>query len=325
MFGDCAQGGTQQIGFLLLPRFSMMALSSALEPLRMANAICERTLYAWDILSEDGEPVTASNGMENLVTSNINSLQRFPMVVVCASYDPHLVATHNVGLWLQRQARHGSIVGGMDTGSYILARTGLLSGYRATIHWELLDTFAETFPEVDVAQDIFVVDRNRFTSAGATASLDMMLFLIRRQHGPDLARKVAEQFIYAGERDSHAQQRMSTAERISLRNSKLGKAIAYFAANLEDPVPTAHLADVVGLSVRALERMFSKWLQTTPAKYHRELRLEKAKSLVQQTSLPMLEIAHRCGFSSAAHFSKAYSDYFEKPPSADRGYTRITH
>ena len=323
MFGDPAHGGTQQIGFLLLPRFSMMALSSALEPLRMANTISERPLYAWTVLSEDGNPVEASNGMENLVNGNVNSTQRLPMVAVCASYDPHLFATHNTGMWLRRQARHGAILGAMDTGSYVLAKEGLLNRYRATIHWESLETFAEEFPDVDVVQDIYVVDRNRFSSAGATASLDMMLFLIRRQHGPDLARKVAEQFIYAGERASHAQQRTSTAERLSLRNPKLGKAIAFFAENLEDPVPTSDAASHVGLSVRALERAFSKWVQTTPARYHRQLRLERARSLIQQTRLPMLEIAVRCGFGSAAHFSQAYAAYYGNPPSADRGYTRI--
>lgn len=325
MFGDPAFNGTQQIGFLLLNRFSMMALSSTLEPLRMANAISERPLYEWTVLSVDGDPVKASNGMENLVSGNINSTQRLPMIVVCASYDPHLVATQNIKLWLHRQARHGAIIGALDTGSYILAKAGLLDNYRATIHWEALDAFAEEFPNIDTVQDIFVVDRDRFTSAGATASLDMTLYLIRAQHGPDLARRVAEQFIYSGERDSHAQQRMSTAERISQRNVKLGKAIAYMAENLEDPLATPVVAEHVGLSVRALERLFGKWLKTTPARYHRQIRLERARSLVQQTSLPLLEVALRCGFRSAAHFSQAYSNYFDRPPSADRGFTRIDY
>ncbi|MBT3556125.1 MAG: GlxA family transcriptional regulator [Rhodospirillales bacterium] len=324
MFGDPATGGTQKIGFLLLGRFSMMALSSALEPLRMANTISEKPLYDWTILSVDGNPVQASNGMENLVSSNINSMQRLPMVVVCASYDPHLVAASNVRLWLHRQARHGAIIGSLDTGSYVLARAGLLDNYRATIHWEALDAFAEEFPHVDTVQDIFVVDRDRFSSAGATASLDMTLYLIRTQHGPDLARQVAEQFIYAGERDAHAQQRMSTAQRISLRNPKLGKAIAYMADNLEEQIATTIVANHVGLSVRALERLFGKWLKTTPARYHRQIRLERARALVQQTALPMLEIALRCGFGSAAHFSQAYSGYFGRPPSGDREYTRVS-
>ncbi len=325
MFGDPVQGGTQKIGFLQLDRFSMMAISSTLEPLRMANTISERPLYDWTVMSVDGNPVAASNGMENLVASNINSLQRLPMIVVCASYDPHRVATQNIKLWLHRQARHGAIIGALDTGSYILAKAGLLDNYRATIHWEALEAFAEEFPDVETVQDIFVVDRDRFSSAGATASLDMTLYLIRAQHGPDLARRVAEQFIYAGERDSHAQQRMSTAERISLRNPKLGKAIAFMADNLEEPLATTIVAKQVGLSVRALERMFGKWLKTTPARYHRQVRLERARSLVQQTALPMLEIALRCGFASAAHFSQAYASYFGRPPSSDRGVTRIDY
>ncbi len=323
MFGDPPQGGVQRLAFLLLDRFSMMALSSTLEPLRMANDVSDRKLYDWTILSTDGEPVHASNGMENLVSDNIHSLQRLPMIVVCASYDPHLVASQNAILWLRRQARHGAIIGAVDTGSYVLARAGLLDGYRATIHWEHLESFTEEFPDIETVQDIFVTDRDRFTSAGATTSIDLALHLIRAQHGPELALKVADEFIYHGAREPHVPQRVSTAQRMTPQSPKLARALNFMADHLEDALPARDIADHVGLSARALERLFGKWLKTTPARYHRQIRLERARAMVRQTRLPMLEIAVRCGFGSAAHFSQSYAMFFGHPPSADRGYTRI--
>ncbi|MBT4890712.1 MAG: GlxA family transcriptional regulator, partial [Rhodospirillales bacterium] len=255
MFGDQPPSGTQRLGILLLNRFSTMALSSVLEPLRMSNAMTGKNLYDWSILSTDGKPVQASNGMENLVNASMDTHQHFPMIVVCASYDPQLVATRNVLLWLRRQARHGAIIGAVDTGSYVLAKAGLLDSYRATIHWEHIDSFSEEFPDVETVQDIFVTDRNRFTSAGATASLDMSLHLIRAQHGPELAMQVAEQFIHYGIRDSHAPQRPGTAERLALHSPKLGKALGFMAENMEEPVPTSLIANHAGLSTRALERL----------------------------------------------------------------------
>jgi len=323
MFGDQPSSGTQRLGILLLNQFSTMALSSVLEPLRMANAMTGKTLYDWGILSTDGRPVQASNGMENLVNGSMETHQRLPMIIVCASYDPHLVATRNVLLWLRRHARHGATIGAVDTGSYVLAKAGLLDNYRATIHWEHIDSFSEEFPNVETVQDIFVTDRNRFSSAGATASLDMSLHLIRAQHGPELAMQIAEQFIHYGIRDSHAPQRPGTAERLARHSPKLGKALGFMAENMEDPIPTHIIARHAGLSTRALERLFKKWLKTTPARYHRQIRLERARTLVHQTALPLVEIAIRCGFNSSAHFSQSYRTFFGNPPSTDRGNTRI--
>ncbi len=323
MFGDLPTSGPQRISFLLLDRFSMMALSSAIGPLRMANAISGRRLYEWTVLSVDGAPVRASNGMDIVATGNINSIQDPPMVVVCASYDPHLVASRGVLLWLARQARHGTTIGAIDTGSYVVAAAGLLDHHRATIHWEHLDSFAEQFPLVDAVQDIFVVDRNRFTCAGATTALDMSLHLVRAQHGHVLAQQVAEQFISYDIRDAGAPQRSDAATRLARHSPKLGKALIFMEHTMEEPLSTGVIASHVGLSIRALERQFMKWLQTTPAKYHRIARLEKARNLVRQTALPLVEISVRCGFSSSAHFSQSYKNFYGNPPSADRGYTRI--
>ncbi len=323
MFGDSPKGGVQKIGFLLLSRYSMIAFSSALDALCQANDVTGRLLYDPTVLSIDGSPVRASNGKAQLVDNAIWDISSIPMIVVCASETPQHAAPKSVLVWLQRQARHGADMGAIVSGSHILARAGLLDGYRATIHWEELDSFAESFPNVDAVQDIFVIDRNRFTAAAATASLDMMLHLIRLQHGPELATHVADEFTYPGMREPGSPQRQSVAERVQMRSPKLSQAINYMTDSPEEPLAVPLIARQVGLSTRALERLFRKWMNTTPARYHRQLRLERARNLVRQTSLPMLEIAVRCGFGSAAHFSQSYSGFFGHPPSADRGYTRV--
>lgn len=325
MFGDIPRDGTQEVGFLLLPNYSMIAFSSALDALCMANSLTRQSLYDPLVLSTDGAPVRASNGKAQIVDNAIWDISTISMIVVCASETAQHAATKPVLVWLQRQARHGADVGGIVTGSHVLARAGLLDGYRATIHWEELDTFGEAFPDVEAVQDIFVIDRNRFTAAAATASLDMMLHLIHLQHGPELSRQVADEFTYPGMREPSAQQRSAVSEQMTVRSPKLAQAISIMSEDLEDPIATGQIAEAVGLSVRGLERLFRKWMNTTPARYHRQLRLERSRMLVRQTGLPMLEVAVRCGFSSAAHFSQSYSSFFGHPPSADRGYTRIDH
>ena len=323
MFGDPPRGGVQDIGFLLLDRFSMMALSSALEPLRMANTIAGREIYRWTLISRDGGSVLASNGLESIVRHSMATAPPLPMIVVLASYDPHLSGTRDVLQWLRRQAARGAVIGGVDTGSDVLASAGLLDGYRATIHWMMLDLFAEQYPNVEAVQDIFVIDRNRFSAAGATAGIDMMLHLIRTQHGSDIVAGVADQFIYHSVREAGVQQRRDAADRYALHNPGLARALRMMAENVEEPLRTPDVARASGLSVRALERAFQKWLRTTPAKYHRRLRLERGRELIRLSDLSVLEIAVRCGFNSAAHFSDSYKTYFGHPPSADRGHTRI--
>jgi len=323
MFGDLPRGGTQEIGFLLLDRFSMMALSSALEPLRMANTISDRRLYDWTLISRDGGPVLASNGLESLVKCGMDAAPPLPMITVLASYDPHLSGTRDVLDWLRRRASRGAVVGGVDTGPDVLASAGLLDGYRATIHWMMLDLFTEQYPEIEAVQDVYVIDRNRFTAAGATAGLDMMLHLIRIQHGAELAAAVADQFIYHAFREPGVPQRRDIAERYSLHSPKLASALRFMTANLEEPLRSPEIARAAGYSVRGLERAFQKWMKTTPARFHRRLRLEHGRELIRLSDLPMIEIAVRCGFASAAHFSDSYRRFFGHPPSADRGRTRI--
>ena len=220
--------------------------------------------------------------------------------------------------WLRKIARQGGIVGALCTGTHLLARAGLLGGYKCTIHWEDLESFIEDHPELDVTDDIFEIDRNRITCSGGTAALDLMLHMITLQHGAELAGKVSEQFIHERIRESHDHQRMALQSRVGVSDPKLLAAIGEMEENLEEPLPLPAIADAVGLSTRQLERLFKKHLGRTPSRYYRELRLHHARLMLMQGSASILSIALAAGFVSASHFSRRYREYFGRTPREER-------
>jgi len=322
LFSPQRPGAVQRIGFLLLPKFSLLAFASAIEPLRVANLFAGRTLYEWRLLSEDGGPVAAANGMASVTDYALAEAPALPAIVVTASYDHNRAITPGILAWLRRAGRFGASLGAVDTGAFALAEAGLLDGYRATTHWEELETFAERFPLVEARQDLFTVDRDRFTSAGATAGLDMMLNLIRSQHGQELAAACADTFVYARIRESQDQQRMPLRERLDVSNPRanprLVRAVEAMEGAIEEPLSVPEIAEAAGASPRELERMFKRWLNTGPSAYYRRLRLDRARMLLQQTDMAVIEVAVKCGFASAAHFARAYKQRFGRAPSADR-------
>lgn len=318
MFGARHGEGTERIGFLLMPQFSMMAFFSAVEPLRVANRFGGGSLYAWHVVSRDGAPVPASNGMVLIAESGIAQGPHFETLIVVAGFEPLRFADRAVLSWLRRLDRRGCDLGSLDTGCYVLARAGLLDGYRTAVHWEALESFAETFPRVEVVPNLFEIDRNRFSCSGGTAAIDLMLHLIALQHGHELATHVSEQFIHDRIRDSRDHQRMALRARLGVAAPRLLRAIAAMEANLEEPLEAARVASAAGLSPRQVERLFRRHLKTTPARYYLELRLARARALLLHTGMPVLEVAVACGFSSAAHFSRAYRAQYGKPPRAER-------
>lgn len=318
MLGTPAQDRPQTLAFLLLPQFSLMAFSSASEPLRAANQLSRKPLYDWILLSPDGQPVESSNGMVSMVHHAMADAPRADLVVVCASFDPQRAATPKVLAWLRRMAAVGTTLAGIDTGSHVLAMAGLLDGYRATIHWEHLDSFTAEFPDVESAQELFVIDRRRLSAAGGTACLDLMLYLIGARHGHDLAAAVADWFIYSRIRPAEEAQRMPLRERLSAGNPRLLEAVTLMESAIEEPMTTADLARRVGISTRELERLFKRWLKSTPSAYYRRMRLEKARILLRQSDDSITQIALRCGFGSVASFSRSYKACYGHPPSSGR-------
>lgn len=323
--GDTSSPGQNQagqdvktVGFMLIEQFSMIAFSSAIEPLRLANRAAQRDLYRYNLWSENGRNCKASNGVEVQVAGAFGEAQKSDMLIVCGGVDIHRFDHRALQATLRRNCSRGSAIGAVCTGTYVLAQAGLLDGYRATIHWENLASLSSEYDQLEVGSDLFEIDRNRFTCAGGTAAADMMLSLIARDHGPDLAASVADQLIHHRIRESGERQRMDLRIRLGIAHPKLLHIVGLMETTFADPLGSQELAEAVYLSKRQLERLFLKYLGRSPAKHYLCIRLEHARHLIRQTAMPLLTIAIECGFASASHFSKAYVDHFGQPPSSER-------
>ncbi len=310
--------GPQTFGFLLIPKFAMMAFTSAVEPLRAANLLSGRRLYHWRVVTRDGAPVASSNGIRMVPDGSIETGGRIANVVVCGGQDAQVFGDKAVFAWLRRMARAGARVGALSDGSYILARAGLLGGYRCTIHWSCLPGFTETFPDIEITSELYQIDRNRFTASGGTAALDMMLHMIEVDHGRDLAVAVAEQFLHERIRSDYDRQRMPLRLRLGLSHPKILEVVGLMEENLEEPLPCVELASRSGISSRQMERLFRKYLGRTPRRYYLELRLERAQRLLTQSTLPVMEVALACGFVSPSHFAKCYREQYNQVPKSTR-------
>ncbi|AWD20353.1 GlxA family transcriptional regulator [Pseudogemmobacter blasticus] len=316
---NATEAATRRFVFLLLDRFTMLAFASAIEPLRIANRVAGRPLYAWALAGEGGEVAVCSNGTAFKLDMGLTEIDREDVLLVCGGIDVQRATTRGVLNWLRREARRGAIVGGLCTGAFALARAGLLDGKKATIHWENQDGFLEEFEEVKLTKSVFVMDGNRWTTAGGTSSLDLMLKVIAADHGEDLANTVADQLIYSTIRTDQDTQRLSIPTRIGVRHPKLSQVIQMMEGNIEDPMSPADLAEEVGMSTRQLERLFRRYLNRSPKRYYMELRLQKARNLLMQTDMSVINVALACGFASPSHFSKCYRAHYNTTPYRERG------
>lgn len=305
--------------FVLMPGFSLMPVSAAIEPLRLANRAAENILYEWHMASLDGLPVTASNGVEIKPDCGVKNLPEHAAIIICGGINTPKYIDKNILNCLRRWDRMGAPIGSMCTGSHVLAAAGLLKGYRCTIHWENLPALVEEFPDLEATGNLFEFDRNRFTCAGGTAALDMFLALIAENHGENLAALVADQIIHSPIRHHSEHQRRSLPARIGTRHPKLKRIIREMEENIEDPVSPADLAKLVDLSPRQIERLFKRYLQRTPKRYYLELRLQKARLLLLQTEMSVINVALSSGFSSPSHFSKCYRAFYGRTPYRERG------
>lgn len=310
--------GPLRLGFLMVPEFSMIAFSSAVEPLRMANQLAGQELYRWTAITSDGDPVQASNGLRVTPESAISDAVPLAALFVCGGNNIGRVYNRELIFWLRKLAHRGVTLGGLCTGSYLLARADLLKGYRCTIHWEYMASMREEFADIIISSELFEIDRDRYTCSGGTAPLDMMLHLISQQHGSELAAAISEQFVCERIRGRNDRQRIPLRLRLGTSQPKLIEAVSLMEANLEEPMGPDELAKHVGLSRRQLERLFQKYLSCVPTRYYLELRLARARQLLLQTNMSIVDVAFACGFVSAPHFSKCYRDFFGLPPRDER-------
>lgn len=310
--------GPLSVGFLLLENFTLIAHSVAIEPLRMANQLSGKELYRWYTLSEDGQPVRASDGQRILPDGSLKDVQGFDIVIVCGGVAPQQAIRKAHISFLQAQARRDCILGSVCTGAWALAQAGLLDGYRASVHWECIPGLQEAFPKVLVTNRLFSVHGNRITGSGGTAPLDMMLNLIQRQFGRELMAAISEMFMCERIRDEREQQRIPLRHVLGMSQPKLLEIVELMEANIEEPLETEDLAAIAGISRRQLERLFLKHLNSSPSRYYLTIRINRARKLLRQTSMMIIEVAEACGFVSTSHFSKCYRSFFGVPPRTER-------
>ncbi|KRW94783.1 AraC family transcriptional regulator [Paracoccus sp. MKU1] len=310
----------------MVPDFTMMAFASALEPLRAANRMLGHEGYRWRLASLDGRPVRASNGVECTVDTSLDEERRKlagperpAMMIVCSGLNIETYQQKSVFAFLRELSSRRIAVGGLCTGAHVLARAGLLSGRRCAIHWENLPGFAEAFPTAEVYADLFEVDGNIHTCAGGTAALDMMLQLIGDDFGDEVVSRVCEQLLTDRIRSPGDRQRLPLRARLGVQHPKVLSIIELMEANLAEPLSLVGIADHVGLSRRQIERLFDKEMGRSPARYYLEIRLDRARHLLMQSSLPVIEVAVACGFVSASHFAKCYRELYARSPQQERG------
>lgn len=307
-----------RIGLLVQPQFTNLGLALAIEPLSVSNWLSQRTVFEWTILSVDGRPVMASNGMTISVDRAISADDEFSTVFVVASFESKKHA-HNARVknWLRRMERFGVELGGIETGSEVLAAAGLLDGHKVAVHWENFDGFQELYPDVRATKQLYTIEPGRLTCAGATAVLDMMLNWISHTVSPELALDVGEQLLKESIR-SPAKGQATIVDGAGIASQPVREAIEVMQETLDEPLHCDEIAERVGLSRRQLERHFQQQLGVSPLKHYVMLRLAKAHQLLQQTDLPVTEIAISSGFGSPEHFSRLYRKMFGRSPSTDR-------
>ncbi|WP_424927260.1 GlxA family transcriptional regulator [Amaricoccus tamworthensis] len=315
----------ERMVFLLLENFTLSAFAGAIEPLRLANHISNTKLYDWVVVSEDGNPVTSSSGVQVSCDQALGEFDRDTTIIVIGGIGIKQSTTKTVLNWLRRESRRGMAIGAVCTGAYAIASAGLLNGKRCTTHWENRDSFMEEFPEIELTQSVFIIDQNRYTAAGGSASFDMMLNLVARKHGTDLANQVADQLIHTSLRSESDEQRLSIPTRIGVRHPKLAKVVQEMENNIEETISPSTLAKDVGMSTRQLERLFRRYMNRSPKRYYMELRLKKARNLLLQTDMSVINVALACGFASPSHFSKCYRSMYSTTPYRERGASDGEH
>lgn len=304
------------VGFVMIPRFNMLTLTTIIEPMRIANYLAPKQLYQWDYRSPEPGPVIASNGLQ-VECRALDTKQSPPpdIVIVLGSWGADHYHNATLFNWLRRIARTGSKLIGVELGVYALARAGLLAGHRATTHWSCKPGFVEAFPNVDVCEQLYTVDQNLMTCAGGTAGLDLMLHIVSSQHGEQLAAEVANQVMHYPRRAADSAQRHATGGVNHQIHADVRAAISMLEARIEEPLTVSQLSRALGVSQRQLERLFRRDTGCTIIQFSNLLRLQYARVLLTSTRMSIREVSASCGFNSLSYFSLCFKKTFGKKPS----------
>lgn len=303
-----------KVTLLVFSGSSIMCVASAVDPLRAANRIAGETMFDFGLVSVTGEAPVTTCGLPIAVSGRFDPADATDMLVVVAGFGTQNYATAALLSGLRRAARAARAYGGVEAGTWLVARAGLLEGRAATTHWEDMEDFSHAFPGIDVRRDRYVIDGPAFTTGGASPTFDLMLHLIRSRLGMAVALDVASVFIYDQTREATDAQPLVSLGRLDGYDRRLAQAIRLMEAHLDQPVTVESIARRAGVTPRTLETIFRKSIGETPGAYYLRLRLNAARKLVTDTRIGMAEVAARTGFSSAAVFSRAFSRAFGQAP-----------
>lgn len=308
----------QRFGFLLVPNFSLIALSAAVDPLRLANMVMGRRVFDYVTIGVSSEPVLSSDRIRVLPDQVMGESSRFDAVFVIGPNPIPKQGYGDTSRWLRRLAAQGITLGGIDTGSYFLAKAGLLNGYRCTIHWEDRETLLEQFPQLIVSSRLVEIDRDRYTCSGGVSPLDLMTFVLRRPPGNrELAQQVSD-LLVSHQRSPDETQSLPMRHRYTNLPEVLLEALELMESNVEEPLSPGEIADYLKISRRQLERQFREFLDIAPSRKYLEIRLARARLLVLRTNRRIDEIALSCGFASTAHFIARYREFYANTPQSER-------
>jgi transcriptional regulator GlxA family with amidase domain len=313
-----------RILMIVTPHFNIAATMAFIDPFRAVNYLGGLSRFRWTIASA-ASTCRASNGA-SIDTELLDAVQgeAFDIVVMSSSWAPEQAATPQLKALLRRWARKGSVIAAIDTGAFILADAGLLSGHRTTVHYEHIDAFKELHADIDVTEEIFVPDGKRLTCAGGIAAVDMALQIVASTSGDAMANAAARYIFHPNMRPPTTRQNPADREPLGLTVPEtVRRAVALMELHLENVLSITELSARLGLSHRQLDRLFVRYTSQSPIMYYRNIRLDRARGLVTQTSLLILEIALASGFASPVHFSRAYKDRFGLTPRQDRIAGRI--
>lgn len=304
----------RRYSFVLLPRFSLVSLACAVDALRGANQVLHEPGYMWRCVSAEGGTVTSSSGLTTETEPLTRDFGQREVVVLCGGDSSHRYHNAKLNGWLHDHVKVGSQIGSISDGAFVAAAAGLFDHVSSTIHWKCLDAYRERFPELDIKPSIMEISVNRFSCAGGTSSLDLMLHFIQQEHGREVTSQVAENYFHDTIRDSAREQHLTNAFRMGSRNPVLAEALHLMENHLEARLTIANIAGLLGISRRQLDRIFKRELQRTPQEFYRFLRLTRAAGLLLQTSMSISEIALACGFQSASHLGQYFKPQYGDTP-----------
>lgn len=309
---------TRTLGLLLVDGFALMSYAAVIEPYRAANVLAGRDLYRWVHISLDGAAARASNGATIIADRRVGEAVACDTLFVFAAGDPNRAIDPKLFAWLRHAALAGTVIAGISAGPWLLARAGLLDGYRATIHWEHRPAFVEAFPQVTPDPGLYVIDRRRVTCAGGIAGLDLAVDLIEREQGHALAAQIGDWFLQREPREADAPQRLTLRARYAIADDRVLRVLAAMEASVEDPLSPPALARIARTSVRQLERLFTQLTGETLGRHYLRIRLTSARHLLRTTRLSVTDIGLACGFKSSSHFSRVYAARYGGTPGAER-------